>query len=111
MSVSVLRTPATPNELQQKINEIISQLGAAYTLTFNSTTDWTSASDEDYSLTVSASTHGLGTDLCVDVWTLNGENYEKFYGYPSDGYTVTMSSGGDITITTGTPFAGKVVIK
>lgn len=80
-----------------------------YSYTFT-TSSWT-ASGTQFTLTLSASTHGCGADPMADVLVLNGSSYEKYYGYPSDGWTIGIDSSGNITLTANTKFSGKIIVR
>ena len=78
-----------------------------YSTTFT-TSSWTSST-----ITVSASTHGCGTSPMVQVQVLNGSNYEVYYGFPSTGWTVSIDSSGNITLSvpSGSEFSGRLVVR
>lgn len=83
-----------------------------YTLSFNSTTDWTENGD-GYAITVLGSTHGKGADAQVSVWRSDGSGgYVRNVGTPTDGYSVAVESTANVTlsVTGNTRFAGKLVI-
>lgn len=86
----------------------LSEKGIDYTLIFNATTDWTGSGP--YSISLPATTHGCGSDPNVDVLTASGTSYIKFYGYPSEGWKISIDSNGNITLTTGVKFAGKIKV-
>ena len=73
--------------------------------------DWTSDSGTD-TLTISAADHGKGAELIADVWTKNGTSYEKYASYPQNGFTVSVDTDGNITLSvaTGDAFDGKIVV-
>ena len=79
----------------------------AYSTTFTTTT-WTSST-----ITVNASTHGCGTSPMVQVQVLNGSSYEVYYGFPSTGWTVSIDSSGNITLSvpSGSEFSGRLVVR
>lgn len=118
MSIDKLATPSTANRVQDKINEIIAALGnsmgpsSGYVGAFDAESSWTEAA-EGYSLTVSAADHGAGTAPMVDLWQKSGDSYLKSNGYPSTGWTVTVNSDGDVTVSVGAGgrFAGRIIIK
>lgn len=79
-----------------------------YTYTFSASA-WT-GSGSSYSLTLSAATHGCGTDPFVTVLRQNGTAYEQDFGYPSAGLKISIAANGNITLTTGAAFAGKIKV-
>lgn len=79
-----------------------------YVKTF-SVSDWNSQA-----VSVSASAHLRGTSPTVTVQVLNGTSYESYYGFPSEGWTVTIDASGNITLTvpqSGTEFAGRMIVQ
>lgn len=81
-----------------------------YAATFSSS-DWTTAQGKDkYEIPVT--THKKGANLIVDVWVKNGSEYQKYNGYPSTGFYVSVDSTGNVTLFAdeGDSFPGKVVI-
>lgn len=65
-------------------------------------------------ITVTASTHNCGTAPMVQVQVLNGTSYEMYYGYPSNGWKVSINASGDVTLSvsaSGMEFAGRLVIR
>lgn len=73
--------------------------------------DWTEG-DDGYTFTLPASIHGAGLNFCADVWRLSDDGkYQTKKGYPTKGYTVTVSETGDVTIASAVAFAGKIVIR
>lgn len=61
------------------------------------------------SISISASDHGISMPV-IDVYVQEGSSYVKTSGYPTNGYKVTVSSAGDITVTFGVATAGKIVV-
>ena len=61
-------------------------------------------------VTITAATHGCGETPWVDVYILEGENYTKTQGYPTEGYKVTISATGDVTVTFTTSTSGRIII-
>jgi hypothetical protein len=86
----------------------MSDPGIRYVFTF-ATGDWT-RSGSTYTLTLPAATHKCGKSPAVDVFTLDGTSYKKFYGLPSGGWTISVNTDGDITLTASAAFSGKLVI-
>lgn len=85
---------------------------APYSLTFNETTDWT-ASGSDYVISVLESVHQHGADATIQVRQSDGNGgYTYGVGNPTDGYTISVNSDGDITLTASSTgrFAGKLVV-
>lgn len=72
--------------------------------------DWT-LSGATYTLSLAASAHGCGTNPMVQVLTGNGSAYEAYYGYPSEGWKMSIDASGNITLTTETPFDGEIVVR
>jgi len=62
-----------------------------YFATFNNTSDWTSNSPE-YTHTVTAATHGKGSNPNVSVYELVSGNYEAI------NVNISITTGGDVTI-------------
>ena len=82
-----------------------------YVLEFDNS-QWTSTPAGE-TITVSPATHKKGRTPRTDLYTLNGSAYEKAYGYPSTGKTVSVSSDGTVTITVQDEafiFAGRLLI-
>ena len=80
---------------------------SSYVMTFT-TSSWS-----NQTLQVAASTHKCGTNPAVQVFVLNGSNYERYYGYPSNGWKVSIDSSGNITLSvsaSGNEFNGKIVV-
>lgn len=79
-----------------------------FTQTFNNTTSWAGPSGGSYTFTVLASAHGKNTEPLVQVYELNGSDYEQV------DVEVIINTSGDVTIrvteTVDTRFVGKVVI-
>lgn len=73
------------------------------------TSNWTGAGP--YTLTLNASTHGCGTEPSVEVFKKNGTSYERYYGYPSEGWTMSVNASGNITITASAAFDGKLIVR
>lgn len=93
---------------KEYVDALLAQKANMYVATF-STSDWTSQS-----ITVSASTHGCGATPMVEVQVLNGTSYESYYGYPSNGWKVSLDSSGNITVSvsdSGFEFAGRIVVR
>lgn len=82
--------------------------GNSYTYTFT-TSSWSGSGT--YTLTLAAATHGCGTAPMADVLVLNNSSYEKYYGYPSSGWTMSIDTSGNITLTTTTVFSGRIVVR
>lgn len=80
-----------------------------YSLTF-AVADWTQ-SGTTYSISLPSGTHGCGANPMTQVLVLNGTNYEAYHGYPSTGWKVSSDADGNITLTTGTPFDGKIIVR
>jgi hypothetical protein len=82
--------------------------GVNYVTTFNATTDWGSPSGGLYTLTITAATHGKGTNPSVEVLEQNGLVYQ------SVGVTYILNASGDVSIevlqTPNNRFAGKLII-
>ena len=95
---------ATPSAVKAAY-DLAATAGKRYSQTFTAS-GW--AGSGPYTITVSASTHGCGTDPAVDVLVKNGTAYEKYYGYPSGGWSVSVGSDGTITLSSSTAFAGKI---
>ena len=74
--------------------------GAKYVKTFSAVT----------SLSIPAAEHGCGETPWADIYFLSGSDYIKTYSYPSEGYKVTISATGDITINFSASSTGRVVI-
>lgn len=76
---------------------------------FNSTTDWGAASGGFYTITIPSSTHGKGNNPMVEIFELNGGNYEKVFVDQ-----VLISAIGDISFRVPSSpdlrFIGKIVI-
>lgn len=85
---------------QAILNYSTSGGGGTYTTTFSNTT----------TVTISASTHKMGTTPWVDVYILSGSTYIKTHSYPSSGYKISVDSSGNITITFGTSTSGRVKV-
>lgn len=83
--------------------------GAAYSRNFTSS-DWTSSGSE-YTMSVTAATHGCGATPLVQVLRLNGSAYQATDGYPSAGFKISVAASGNVTLTTTAAFAGRVVIR
>lgn len=80
-----------------------------YAETFDATTDWGAASGGFYSITILAATHGKGTNPIIQVYELNGADYELVE------LSVSINSGtGDIRIAVSevpdNRFEGKIII-
>lgn len=60
-------------------------------------------------VSIPASNHGRVPPM-IDIYILEGSNYVKSSGYPTDGYKVSVTSSGDITITFNTATTGKAII-
>ncbi|MEG1757795.1 MAG: hypothetical protein RR235_04975 [Oscillospiraceae bacterium] len=111
MSVVALNLPPSVGEVPLKINEMVDYLDSMTCVAvFDAASSWQS-SGNGYSITIAAVTHGLGTNLCVDIWASEGSGYAKYYGAPSSGWKATVSSAGDVTLWSSRKFAGKIVIK
>lgn len=101
-SSALITSGAVYGALQNKPN--------MYVYKFTSS-DWT-AGTGTYNISVAATTHECGTDPCVEVFKLaTWGYYERFYGYPSEGWTMRTYSNGNITISAAAPFDGKLVIR
>lgn len=74
------------------------------------TGNWT-ASGTDYVITLAAATHKCGTHPMAQLFKKNGTNYETFYGYPSEGWKLSVDESGDITVTASAAFDGKLVVR
>lgn len=61
-------------------------------------------------VTITAATHGCGETPWVDVYVLEGENYTKTLGYPTEGYKVTINATGDVTVTFTASTSGRIII-
>lgn len=75
---------------------------------------FTTSTWSNLAITLPASTHGCGTEPMVQVQRLNGTNYESYYGYPSDGWTVSTDTSGNITISvssSGMEFSGRLLVR
>lgn len=79
-----------------------------YVTTFTSA-DWTAAGTV-YVMTIPASAHGRGTSPMTQVQILSGSNYEQYYGFPSTGIKTSIDASGNITLTAGTAFGGKLIV-
>ena len=79
----------------------------AYYINFTTST-WSNST-----ITVNASTHGCGTAPMVQVQVLNSSKYEVYYGFPSTGWTVSIDSSGNITLSvpSGSEFSGRLVVR
>lgn len=66
-------------------------LALRYTQTFNNTTDWTLAAP-DYTITITAATHGKGINPNVQVFEQVGLNYDVV------NVVVEKNASGDVTI-------------
>ncbi len=77
-----------------------------YIQTFNATSDWSLASPY-YVISISASTHGAGTDPIVTMFELVASSYEEV-----DIDRIQMDSSGNVQlrVTNTARFAGKLVI-
>lgn len=78
-----------------------------YVSTFT-TASWSGSGT--YTISITAATHGKGTTPMVDVQILSGSNYVKAFNYPGNGYSITIDASGNITLSTNTTFAGRVII-
>lgn len=87
------------------------ELGLAYSAAF-AQNEW-AENGEVYVISVPAATHKCGKNPCVDVYALNGTDYIKFYGYPANGWTVSVNAEGDVSLSVNADgrFAGKIVIR
>lgn len=88
------------------------ETSGAYTRQFNATTDWGSAVNGIYSISVSATTHGCGTSPLIQVFSANGDG--TFSPLPNDFFSLDKilfvnNSNGDVSIKTSSRFAGKLV--
>lgn len=61
-------------------------------------------------VTITAATHGCGETPWVDVYILEGENYTKTQGYPTEGYKITITATGDVTVTFTASTSGRIII-
>ncbi len=71
------------------------------------------ASGGNYVLTITAQTHGLGTSVDASVWRKNGTSYEKYNGYPNEGWKLAVDASGNVTLTVTSAanrFDGKIVL-
>ena len=84
-------------------------ISKVYTSAFTSA-DWTQVGTA-YSITVTEFAHKCGTNPAVDVYRLVGSAYQKYYGMPSAGWTVSVNADGDVTLTASAAFSGKLVIR
>ena len=79
-----------------------------YELLFNATTDWGAPSAGVYSLVLLQATHAKGTKLNINVYELNGSDYQ------SVGITSKINGTGDITLEVlqapDNRFEGKIII-
>ena len=79
-----------------------------YQQLFNSTSDWSGPSGGVYTISILASTHGKGLKPLVQVWELNGSNYNLL------GFAVIISPTGTITLevidSPDNRFAGKILV-
>lgn len=80
-----------------------------FSMTF-AVSDWVQ-SGTIYTVSLSASTHKCGANPMTQVLVKNATNYEDYRGYPSTGWKVSIDANGNITLTTGTPFDGKLVVR
>lgn len=83
--------------------------GSGFTYSF-STSSWSTSSGTS-TISIPASTHGMGANFCLDVWKSSGSGYVKSSGYPDTGYSVYIDETGNVTLQTSSIFAGKVVIR
>lgn len=60
-------------------------------------------------VSIPASNHGRVPPV-IDVYVQEGSSYVKTSGYPTNGYKVTVSSAGDITVTFNAKTSGRVII-
>ena len=72
--------------------------------------DWSGSNDE-YTMSIPAATHGCGSTPLVQVLRLSGSAYQVWEGYPSTGVKVSVAASGNITLSTATAFAGRVVVR
>lgn len=82
--------------------------GGKYVSTFTSTS-WTGTTT--YTISIDAATHNKGVNPVVDVYVLDGTVYKKFYGYPQNGYYVSIDTSGNVILTSSTQFSGKIIIQ
>lgn len=80
-----------------------------YVQSFDNTTSWGTASGGEYSISISAGTHGLGTNVIATVYEqLSPTEFEEVFVY------TTITSAGTVTIkvpeTPDTRFTGKIII-
>ena len=84
-----------------------------YALAFNDTTDWTAISGGAYAISVAESAHNCGANPRVDVWREVSGSYAIVVGSPTNGYTLTRNSDGDVQLSVETAdyrFAGQLII-
>ena len=89
------------------VNAAVAAETKRYSYAFT-TSDWTGSGP--YTLTLTAATHGCGTDPTVDVLIKNGTAYEKYYSYPTTGWKLSIASTGNLTLTAPTAFDGKLKV-
>ena len=85
-----------------------SSTSANYEQLFNATTDWGSPSAGVYTFVLLQATHAKGTKLNINVYELNGSDYQ------SVGITSKINGTGDITLevlqSPDNRFEGKIII-
>lgn len=94
---------------QNAITTALSGKANTYAYTFT-TSNWT-GSGTSYALTLLASAHGCGTEPSVQIFKKNGTAYENAYGFPSEGWKLSVNANGDITVTASAAFDGKLVVR
>ena len=115
-SPALTGTPTAPtaadgtNTTQIATTAFVNTAIKKYTYVFTTSSAWITFSGESY-LSLSAATHGCGTNPSVDVYVLSGSIYKKSNGYPSDGWRIQVNSSGNIDIIANAPFDGKLVIR
>lgn len=62
------------------------------------------------SVSIPATTHGCGETPYVDVYFLEGSNYIKTLGYPTEGYKATIDAAGNVTLSFNVATSGRVII-
>lgn len=84
-----------------------------YVQAFDATTDWTAIGGGAYAISVAQSTHECGANPRVEVWRGTSGSYSVVVGSPTNGYTLTRNSDGDVQLSVETAdyrFAGQLII-
>jgi hypothetical protein len=82
--------------------------GGVYIHNFNAVGSWQGISL--FTMTVPRHIHGLGRNVSCDVYHLVDDHFEKYTGYPSNGFTIRIDPVGNVTLMTTVRFAGRLYI-